>query len=73
MFTLMTMGSEDVGRLQVGREVIANENLIQLARDMAKFGAPGWGIRDATSDTEDTDVIVSVVGRGIGNVGRKVA
>ncbi|KAJ5777063.1 hypothetical protein N7520_000309 [Penicillium odoratum] len=72
MLTLMTMGSEDVGRLQVGREVIADPNIIQLARDMTKFGAPGWGIRDA-SDENSTDVIVSVVGRGIGNVGRKVA
>ncbi|KAJ5637240.1 hypothetical protein N7490_007119 [Penicillium lividum] len=72
MMTLMTMGSEDVGRLQVGREVIADPNVIQLARDMTKFGAPGWGIRDA-SDENSTDVIISVVGRGIGNVGRKVA
>ncbi|KAJ5936133.1 hypothetical protein N7454_005431 [Penicillium verhagenii] len=73
MLTLMTMGSEDVGRLQVGREVIADPNLIQLARDLAKFGAPGWGIRDATGENDTGDVIVSVVGRGIGNVGRKVA
>ncbi|KAJ5664729.1 RNA 3'-terminal phosphate cyclase-like protein [Penicillium macrosclerotiorum] len=73
MLTLMTMGSEDVGRLQLGREVIADPNVIQLARDLAKFGASGWGIRDAASENEEGDVIVSVVGRGIGNVGRKVA
>ncbi|CAI7591081.1 unnamed protein product [Penicillium bialowiezense] len=73
MFTLMTMGSEDVGRLQVGREVIADPSVIQLARDLSKFGAPGWGIRDAAGENEHGDVIVSVVGRGIGNVGRKVA
>ncbi|KAJ5708397.1 RNA 3'-terminal phosphate cyclase-like protein [Penicillium malachiteum] len=73
MLTLMTMGSEDVGRLQVGREVIADPNLIQLARDLTQFGAPGWGIRDASSENDTGDVIVSVVGRGIGNVGRKVA
>lgn len=73
MFTLMTMGSEDVGRLQVGREVIADPSVIQLARDLSKFGAPGWGIRDAATENEHGDVIVSVVGRGIGNVGRKVA
>jgi RNA 3'-terminal phosphate cyclase-like protein len=73
MMTLMTMGSEDVGRLQVGREVIADPNMIQLARDMSTFGAPGWGIRDAAGENENGDVIVSVVGRGIGNVGRKVA
>jgi RNA 3'-terminal phosphate cyclase-like protein len=73
MMTLMTMGSEDVGRLQVGREVIADPNMIQLARDMSTFGAPGWGIRDAAGENDNGDVIVSVVGRGIGNVGRKVA
>lgn len=73
MLTLMAMGSEDVGRLQVGREVIADEGLIQLARDLTKFGAPGWGIRDAAEENVDGDVVVSVVGRGIGNVGRKVA
>ncbi|KAL1863264.1 hypothetical protein Plec18167_003911 [Paecilomyces lecythidis] len=73
MVTLMAMGSEDVGRLQLGREVIADENLIQLARDLTKFGAPGWGIRDASGENESGDVVISVVGRGIGNVGRKIA
>ncbi|KAE8145087.1 18S rRNA biogenesis protein [Aspergillus avenaceus] len=73
MLGLMTMGSEDVGRLQVGRDVIADEGVIQLARDLSKFGAPGWGLRDATGENERGDVVISVVGRGIGNVGRKVA
>ncbi|KAE8136030.1 18S rRNA biogenesis protein [Aspergillus pseudotamarii] len=73
MLGLMTMGSEDVGRLQLGRDVIADEGVIQLARDLAKFGAPGWGLRDAPGENERGDVVVSVVGRGIGNVGRKVA
>ncbi|KAL4957811.1 hypothetical protein BDW69DRAFT_191322 [Aspergillus filifer] len=71
MIGLMTMGSEDVGRIQVGRDIIGDESSIQLARDLVKFGAPGWGLRDAS--TGDGDVIISVVGRGIGNVGRKVA
>ncbi|KAL4944317.1 hypothetical protein BDV06DRAFT_210325 [Aspergillus oleicola] len=71
MIGLMTMGSEDVGRIQVGRDIIGDESSIQLARDLMKFGAPGWGLRDAS--TGDGDVIISVVGRGIGNVGRKVA
>ncbi|KAL4798221.1 hypothetical protein BDV19DRAFT_377129 [Aspergillus venezuelensis] len=71
MIGLMTMGSEDVGRIQVGRDIIGDESSIQLARDLAKFGTPGWGLRDAS--TGDGDVIISVVGRGIGNVGRKVA
>ncbi|CAL5867790.1 uncharacterized protein PFLUO_LOCUS2011 [Penicillium psychrofluorescens] len=73
MLTLMSMGSEDVGRLQIGKDVIADPTLILLARDLAQFGAPGWGIRDASGEHEQSDVIVSVVGRGIGNVGRKVA
>lgn len=73
MLTLMAMGSEDVGRLQVGRDVIADEGLIQLARDLTKFGAAGWGIRDAAGENEDGDVVLSIVGRGIGNVGRKIA
>ena len=71
--TLMSMGTEDVGRVQLGRDVIGNEKIIQLARDLSKFGAAGWGIRDAASgDDETTDLIVSIVGRGIGNVGRKI-
>lgn len=73
MLMLMAMGSEDVGRLQLGRDVIADEAMIQFARDLTKFGASGWGIRDATDEKSEGDVIVSVVGRGIGNVGRKVA
>ncbi|GAB1199474.1 hypothetical protein APSETT444_008824 [Aspergillus pseudonomiae] len=73
MLGLMTMGSEDVGRLQLGRDVIADEGVIQLARDLATFGAPGWGLREAAGENERGDVVVSVVGRGIGNVGRKVA
>ncbi|KAK2782929.1 hypothetical protein FQN52_000696 [Onygenales sp. PD_12] len=73
MITLMAMGSEDVGRLQVGRDIIADESMIQLARDLNKFGTPGWGIRDAPGDNESGDVVISVVGRGIGNVGRKIA
>lgn len=73
IITLMAMGSEDVGRLQVGREVVSDENIVQLARDLSKFGAPGWGVRDAGGEEEVPEVILSVVGRGIGNVGRKVA
>ncbi|KAL4872223.1 hypothetical protein BDV12DRAFT_162515 [Aspergillus spectabilis] len=72
MVGLMTMGSEDVGRIQVGRDIVGDESAVQLARDLMKFGAPGWGLRDAGDDS-DGDVVISVVGRGIGNVGRKVA
>ncbi|PGG97024.1 18S rRNA biogenesis protein RCL1 [Blastomyces parvus] len=73
MITLMAMGSEDVGRLQVGRDVIADESMVQFARDLNKFGTPGLGIRDAPGENDSGDVVISVVGRGIGNVGRKIA
>jgi len=72
VLTLMAMGSEDVGRLQIGRDVLGTEEIVGLARDLRAFGASGWGIRDTTSGAE-TDVVVSVVGRGVGNVGRKIA
>ena len=71
VLTLMAMGSEDVGRLKLGREVLASESVIGLARDLAKFGSSQWGVRDATDGQED-EVILSVVGRGVGNVGRKM-
>lgn len=71
MITLMAMGSEDVGRIQVGRDIISDENIVQLARDLSKLGSPGWGVRDATEEDATGEVTLSVVGRGIGNVGRK--
>ncbi|KAL2269794.1 hypothetical protein VTJ83DRAFT_1978 [Remersonia thermophila] len=85
VLTLMAMGSEDVGRVRLGREVMAREETIQLARDLKKFGAASWGIRDAKDDAggdgDDDgegnstrgDLIISVKGTGVGNVGRKVA
>ncbi|MCJ1479005.1 hypothetical protein MMC13_007689 [Lambiella insularis] len=72
VLTLMAMGSEDVGRVQMGRNVLGTEELVSLARDLRTFGASGWGIRDANNGP-DGDVVVSVVGRGVGNVGRKIA
>ncbi|KAL6711904.1 hypothetical protein ACN47E_002947 [Coniothyrium glycines] len=68
---LMAMGSEDVGRVALGRDILAKEETIQLARDAKIFGGSGWGFRDAGEDKEE--IVVSVVGRGVGNVGRKVA
>lgn len=68
---LMAMGSEDVGRLQVGKDVLGKEQVVSLGRDLRAFGASGWGVREATD--EGTEFIVSVVGRGVGNVGRKIA
>ncbi len=71
VLTLMSMGSEDVGRLQLGRAVLGSESFIGLARDLQAFGASSWGVRDASGGQEG-DVVVSVVGRGVGNVGRKI-
>lgn len=71
MLILMAMGSEDVGRLQIGRDILGTDQIISLGRDLRAFGASGWGIREATD--EGTEMVVSVVGRGVGNVGRKIA
>lgn len=70
ILTLMAMGSEDVGRLAMSREVLGTEDTVQLARDLRAYGMSGWGLRD--SDAED-EVVVSIVGKGVGNVGRKIA
>ncbi|KAI0482776.1 18S rRNA biogenesis protein [Xylariaceae sp. FL0804] len=72
VLTLMAMGSEDIGRLRVGRDNIGREDVIELARDLKKFGASSWGLRDVDDDTTN-DIIISVKGTGVGNVGRKVA
>lgn len=72
VLTLMAMGSEDVGRLQLGRDVLGSEKIIGLARDLRTCGASGWSVRESTAG-EERDVVVSVVGRGIGNVARKIA
>ena len=71
MLTLMAMGSEDVGRLHMGRDVLASQSIIELARDLKAFGVSGWGVRQSSTGQEG-DVIVSVVGKGVGNVGRKI-
>ncbi|KAK4192716.1 putative RNA 3'-terminal phosphate cyclase-like protein [Podospora australis] len=74
VLTLMAMGSEDVGRLRLGREVLGREETIGLARDLKAFGASSWGIRDADDGEDGTgDLVVSVKGTGVGNIGRKVA
>jgi RNA 3'-terminal phosphate cyclase-like protein len=72
VLTLMAMGSEDVGRLRIGRDVVGTEEVLGLARDLKVFGASGWGLRDAEDD-DSGDVLVSIKGSGIGNVGRKIA
>lgn len=72
VITLMAMGSEDVGRVQLGRDVLASEHIIQLARDLKAFGTAGWGIRDAEGERGQGQLVLSVVGRGVGNIGRKI-
>lgn len=71
---LMAMGSEDVGRVCLGKEVLGTEGVVQLGRDVKVFTGAAWGFRSkGTEDADDDEVVVSVVGRGVGNVGRKVA
>lgn len=72
VLTLMCMGSEDVGRVRLGREVVGTEEFIGLGRDVKKFGGASWGLRDCEED-ETGDVVISVKGMGVGNVGRKIA
>jgi len=72
VLTLMAMGSEDVGRLRIGRDVIGTEEMVGLARDLRTFGASSWGLRDAEDD-DSGDILVTVKGSGVGNVGRKIA
>jgi len=69
---LMGMGSEDVGRVALSKHVLGSEPIVQLARDAKVFGGSAWGFRDAGGEHEG-NVVVSVVGKGVGNVGRKVA
>lgn len=75
VLTLMAMGSEDVGRVRLGRDVLGREETIGLARDLKAFGAASWGIRGADKDEDEAtgELIVSVKGTGVGNIGRKVA
>lgn len=73
VLTLMAMGSEDVGRVRLGRDVVGTEEFVGLGRDLKVFGASSWGLRDVDEEDETDDIIVSVKGAGVGNVGRKIA
>ncbi len=76
VLTLMAMGSEDVGRLRLDKDVMGTDEVIGLARDLQKFGGSSWGLRSADDDSVDEGmeaVVVSVKGTGVGNVGRKIA
>ncbi|KAI5923270.1 RNA 3'-terminal phosphate cyclase/enolpyruvate transferase [Camillea tinctor] len=72
ILTLMAMGSEDIGRVRLGKDIIGTEEVIELARDLKKFGASSWGLRDVEDD-DSGDLLVAVRGIGVGNVGKKVA
>jgi RNA 3'-terminal phosphate cyclase-like protein len=69
---LMAMGSEDVGRLRLGRDVVGTEDIVGLARDLKKFGASNWGLRDVDED-DSGDIIIAIKGIAVGNVARKIA
>ncbi|KAF4581207.1 RNA-3'-phosphate cyclase family protein [Ophiocordyceps camponoti-floridani] len=71
VLVLMSMGSEDVGRLRIAEGVFATHNHVRLARDLRMFGAHPWALRDAGNKAHD--IIVTVKGAGVGNVGRKMA
>lgn len=70
---LMAMGTEDVGRVCLGKDVLGSESVVQLGRDVKVFTGAAWGFRSKGGEDEDEeDIVVSVVGRGVGNVGRKI-
>ncbi|RPA72187.1 18S rRNA biogenesis protein [Ascobolus immersus RN42] len=72
LMTMMAMGQEgDVGRICVGREQV-DEELVGLWRDLKAICGGQVAIRDA-EDARNGELIIGVVGRGVGNVGRKVA
>ncbi|KAL8774717.1 MAG: hypothetical protein Q9209_000656 [Squamulea sp. 1 TL-2023] len=71
VLTLMSMSSEDVGRVQIGKDVLSADHIIELGRDMKALGLSSWGFREATT-AQDNNIVVSVVGKGVGNVGRKI-
>ncbi|KAG6363345.1 hypothetical protein INS49_008442 [Diaporthe citri] len=72
ILTLMAMGSEDVGRLRLSKDTVGTEEVLQLARDLRSFGGASWGLRPVEDD-DSGDILVSVKGSGVGNVGRKIA
>ena len=72
VMTLMAMGSEDVGRISLGKNVIGSEAIMDLARDLSAFGASSWGVRPSSHNSEN-NFTISVLGRGVSNIGRKTA
>ncbi|EWC48019.1 hypothetical protein DRE_02598 [Drechslerella stenobrocha 248] len=83
MVSLMMMGSEDVGRVVLGRGVV-DEDFVGHLRDWKAFGCgevlvKEWsgseGLAGGGLGGMDAGQLISlgVVGKGVGNVGRKVA
>lgn len=83
LMTMMAMGMEgDVGRVMLGKGVIGPE-IIQGWRDVKAIMGGGevvvreWegidGVGSGTGRAKGEGIMVGVVGRGVGNVGRKVA
>ena len=73
VLTMMAMGSEDVGRIVLGGDVVASPGIVSVARELEKFGMSRWGIREAQSKADSGELLVTVIGKGVGNVGRKIA
>ncbi|KAF3141269.1 hypothetical protein TWF703_002064 [Orbilia oligospora] len=83
VISLMMMGSEDVGRVVLGKGVVEEETVGHL-RDWKTFGCgevlvKEWsgseGLAGGGMGGMDEEKLISlgVVGKGVGNVGRKVA
>ena len=67
VLTLMAMGSEDVGRIQLSRNSLVSRAVVDLGRDLKAFGANAWAFQEGPDGT----AVVSVIGRGV-NLGRKI-
>lgn len=66
----MAMGAEgDVGRIVLGRAAV-DERLVTALRDVKRLLGTEVALRDGPADTT---VLMTVVGRGLGNVARKLA
>lgn len=69
MLTMMMMGVEgDVGRVVIGKGVVGDE-FVGACRDLKAF----FGAEIAVRDGDGENLVVTIVGKGVGNVGRKVA
>ncbi|KAI4217177.1 MAG: hypothetical protein LQ351_000486 [Letrouitia transgressa] len=72
ILTLMAFGSEDIGRARIAKRIISDKQIVELGRDLRTFGLSGWGFREPTTEKDD-DIVVSMVGKGVANVGRKIS